>query len=89
MAVISWGKGGEPCITPISSPVPTARYTPAIPRTSAAVWRSTTPERRRPVALEYAERFSAKEKAMGREREIKALSRREKLTLIRNFQTVV
>ena len=44
---------------------------------------------RRPVALEYAEQFSAKEKAMGREREIKALSRREKLTLIQNFQTVV
>ena len=44
---------------------------------------------RRPVVLRYAERFSAREKAMSREREIKALSRREKLDLIENFQTVV
>ena len=44
---------------------------------------------RRPVVLRYAERFSSREKAMGREREIKALPRRAKLALIHNFQTVV
>ena len=44
---------------------------------------------RLPAALRYAEGFSAKGKAMGREREIKAMSRAEKLRLIQNFQTVV
>ena len=44
---------------------------------------------RRPVVLRYAERFSSREQAMGREREIKALPRRAKLALIHNFQTVV
>ena len=40
---------------------------------------------RQPVELVYWEQYTSRKKAVRREREIKNLSRREKLRMIRNF----